>query len=60
MPRLRNTVDSEGTDILVYDIVHEESKDTIVLIELDALLWIFECFLETERVSEHVPLKTLE
>ena len=60
VPRLRNTVNSEGTHILVCDVVHEESKDSIVLIKLGALLRISEGLLEAERVSEHVPLETLE
>ena len=60
MPCLCNAMNTERTNILVFDIVHEETKDAIILIKLYALLWIFECFLESERVSKHVSLKTLE
>ena len=53
-------MDAKGTHVLTLNIVHEEAKDAIVLIQLDPFGLIMNDVLEAECVAEHVPLEALK
>ena len=51
MANFCDTMDAKRTDMLIFNIVHEEAKELVVLVKLHPLVRILQSLLEEESIT---------